>query len=385
MAILNSILDTDLYKLTMMKAVLDFYQNILVRYVFSNRRPEGKFNKEFADAFRRELEAMRTLRLTEEEARWLARECPFLGLEYIAYLKGYEYNPDEVEFEIKDGELNLSVEGSWDRTILWEVPLMAIISELYFTHCDKNWDYCGRSYQAQHLEKTKILSGSMWADFGTRRRRAYCVQDLVVGASKGQPGFVGTSNVHLAHKNGVKPIGTMAHEWVMGISALEGLRYANRHALRIWSEIYQGNLGIALPDTFGSDAFFKDFDLYLAKLFDGIRHDSGNPIVFGNRVISHYKSLGIDPMSKVIVFSDGLDPVTVLEIGDRFRGKIKTSFGIGTNFTNDIDGSPALNMVIKMWSCNGIPVVKLSDSKGKQMGDADALRVANWTFTGQPL
>lgn len=387
MSILNSVLDNDLYKFTMQKAVLGYRQGVPVKYVFNDRRADGKFNMEFYNAFSRELENMRTLALTPEETTWFGERCPFLGKDYLAYLHDYRYDPAEINFTIHDGQLGLEIDGTWERTILWEVPLMSTISELYFLHCDKDWTYNGRNYAAAHREKAALLADSWWADFGTRRRRSYIHQNLIVSESVGKPGFVGTSNVHLAHKHGVKPIGTMAHEWIMGISALEGLRYANRHALKIWSKIFHGNLGIALTDTFGTPAFFEDFDLYLAKLFDGVRHDSGDPIEFGEKVIQHYTKLGIDPRTKTIVFSDGLDPATAAKIAEHFKGRIKISFGIGTNFTNDhaYENSKALNMVIKLFLCNGIPVVKLSDVITKQIGDRDALRVANWTFGLQGL
>lgn len=385
MPVLNSILDNDLYKLTQQKAILSYRQDVPVRYTFSNRRPEGMFNQAFADALLDELDAMRTLRLTSDEAGWLAEQCPFLGQDYFAYLRNYEYNPTEINFEVRDGELSLDINGPWERTILWEVPLMATISELFFRHCDTNWKHKALKVRAELENKAIYLNRCHWADFGTRRRRSYITQDLAVSTFKGRHGFVGTSNVHLAHKHGVKPIGTMAHEWIMGISALEGLRYANRHSLKIWSDIFHGNLGIALTDTFGTEAFFGDFDMPLAKLYDGVRHDSGDPIEFGEKVILHYQSLGISPLSKTIVFSDGLNPKEAVRIHERLRNRIGVSFGIGTNFTNDYEGSKALNMVIKMWSCNDIPVVKLSDVIGKRIGDADALRVARWTFGGHGL
>lgn len=386
MPVLNSILDNDLYKLTQQKAILAYRQDVPVRYTFINRRPEGMFNQAFANALLDELEAMRTLRLTPDEAGWLEEQCPFLGKDYIAYLHNYEYNPTEINFEVRDGELSLDINGPWERTILWEVPLMATISELFFLCCDTDWTYAGHSHLlAQQILKANTLSDCFWADFGTRRRRNYIHQNVVIEGSRRKPGFVGTSNVHLAHKHGIKPIGTMAHEWIMGISALEGLRYANRHALKIWSDIFHGNLGIALTDTFGTEAFFRDFGTPLAKLYDGVRHDSGDPIEFGEKVISHYQSLNISPIGKTIVFSDGLNPEEAVRIHEHFRNRIGVSFGIGTNFTNDYEGSKALNMVIKMWSCNDIPVVKLSDVIGKRIGDADALRVARWTFGGHGL
>lgn len=323
--------------------------------------------------------------MTPEEGNWLYERCPFLGRDYIAYLRNYEYDPNEIDFTVQDGELSLEINGPWERTILWEVPLMAMISELFFLNCDTNWEHNALKVWTELQNKAIYLNRCHWADFGTRRRRCYDTQDLAVKTFKGRHGFVGTSNVHLSHKHGVKPIGTMAHEWIMGISALEGLRYANRHALKIWSDIFHGNLGIALTDTFGTEAFFGDFDTPLAKLYDGVRHDSGDPIEFGEKVILHYKKLSINPVSKTVVFSDGLNPKEAVRINNHFRNLIGVSFGIGTNFTNDYEGSKALNMVIKMWMCNNIPVVKLSDTIGKQIGDTDALRVARWTFGGHGL
>lgn len=386
MPIIKSLLDNDMYKFTMQAAVLKYRQHVPVKYVFSNRRPEGKFNEAFMQAFQYELDAMSHLAATHDELSWFQRTCPFLTDQYIEYLRNYRYNPSEINAKLVNGDLQLEINGPWDRTILWEVPLMAVISELFFTHCDTNWEHDEVAQANTLIGKAERLKECTLADFGTRRRRSYDMQDLVVRTLKQHhPKFVGTSNVHLAHKHGTKPIGTMAHEWIMGISALESLRYANRHALNIWSKVFRGDLGIALTDTFGTDAFFEDFDRYLSKLFDGVRHDSGDPLVFARKAISHYKKLGIDPMTKTIVFSDGLNVDTALEIYAALTGQIRMSFGIGTHLTNDYAGSKALNMVIKLWECNGIPVVKLSDVATKQIGNDDALRVANWTFFNRPL
>lgn len=400
MGIITSLLDTDLYKLTMQKAILGYRQGVPVRYVFNNRRPEGKFNTTFMAAFRAELEHMESLYLKPAEADFLRSACPYLGEEYISYLYNYSFNPREVTAELTDGgELVLSIDGPWERTILWEVPLMALISELFFTYCDTNWTFDHELQYNRLIEKARLLrdaftegfaSGkAVWsanfADFGTRRRRNYVTQNLVVETFKHWSNFVGTSNVHLAKIHGVKPLGTMAHEWVMGISALEGLQHANRYAMRVWADVYKGNLGTALPDTFGTAAFWEDFDGFYARLFDGVRHDSGDPSKFGHATIEHYKKLGINPMTRTIIFSDGLDAETAAALRKEFHEKINVSFGIGTNLTNDYTGSKPLNMVIKMSHCGGKPVVKLSDVPTKAIGDKDALRVAKWTFFGTPL
>ena len=388
MPIIRSILDTDLYKLTMSKAVLRLRQQRLpVVYKFIDRSKTGLFNNGFMEGFYTELENMSQLALTRDEASWLKSDVKFLGDEYVEWLRNFRPNPDRIKAKLVDGDLELSIEdgATWEKDIWWEVSLMAMISELYFIHCDTNWTFDRQFQISQIHNKAHILKKCFFSDFGTRRRRCYEIQDLIVGELKQYPNFNGTSNVHLAHKHGVKPIGTMAHEWIMGISALESLRHANRYALRLWSECFDGNLGIALTDTFGTDAFWPDFDGSLARLFDGVRHDSDDPYAFGYKTIEHYKNMNIYPMSRMIVFSDALDPPKAAALEEEFRGKIRTGFGIGTNFTNDFPGSKPLNMVIKLYEINGIPVVKLSDSPTKAIGDKDALRVAKWVFNGTPL
>lgn len=385
MPIIRSLLDNDLYKFTMQKAVLAYRQQVPVAYVFVNRRPEGKFNNSFAKALADELDCMRWLTLDSAQLSWLNEKLPWLGADYLEYLNNFRFNPADVHWKIDSGELQLTIEGSWERTILWEVPLMALISELYFRYCDTNWVFDEAEQRNQLLDKGNILQSCQFSDFGTRRRRNFETQDLVVKTLKQTPGFQGTSNVHLAHHYQINPIGTMAHEWIMGISALEGLRHANRHALRLWHFVYRGKLSIALTDTFGTKAFFSDFDSSLAPLYDGVRHDSGEPAAFAENVIASYQKLGIDPSTKRIIFSDGLTPERAAEIQAQFGSRIPVSFGIGTNLTNDFPGSPALNMVIKLAHCDGVPVVKLSDVPTKAIGDRDALRVARWTFFGTGL
>lgn len=384
--VIFSMLDNDLYKFTMQQAVLELFPSVKVSYRFKNRGIH-KFPDSFVRLLNDEIAAMATLRLTQDELAYL-QTIPFFKPAYLAYLSTYRFNPGEVRVRMEEGELCIDIKGSWYSTILWEVPLMAVISELYFREVEKEWSghaYIGAFDKAERLDAAEIK----FADFGTRRRRSCSIQgDVIRGLLQGSArnnGFVGTSNVHFAMAYHLKPIGTMAHEWIMGTSVLEGLRHANYYALQNWVRVYSADLGIALTDTFGLKSFLYNFNLRLAKLYDGVRHDSGDPYHFGEEIIAHYKKLGIDPQTKTIVFSDGLDVDKAVSIYRTFKGKIKMSFGIGTHFTNDFPGSPALNMVIKMWSCDGAPVVKLSDTDGKVMGDEDAVRVAKWTFFGTPL
>jgi nicotinate phosphoribosyltransferase len=275
------------------------------------------------------------------------------------------------------------IEGYWYRTILWEVPVMALVSELYYI-------LTGRQRVADHkvteTAQEKILHykklGVRIADFGTRRRHSYAVHRLVVQALRKYGGdtFTGTSNVDLAMQLGIRPIGTHAHEWFMFHAARYGFKMANALALENWVEVYRGDLGIALSDTYTTPVFFESFDKKFSKLFDGVRHDSGDPISFAIRTIDHYRSFNIDPLTKTIIFSDSLNPAKVDEIAGFCRGKVGMSFGIGTNFTNDVGLEP-LNIVLKMTEAkpegqHWIPVVKLSDAPGKYTGDPEMIRLA---------
>ncbi len=391
---IKSILDNDLYKFTMQMAVLELFPKAEAEYRFTNRGSQ-RFSEEFVKELRRVInEEISGLRLTEDEYYWLDEHCPFLKPMYLEYLKNYRFKPEEVEVCLTgENELDMRIKGPWHSTILWEIVLMATVSELYFTTIEKEWNGNTRTpeisepllaaYGEKILEIGKVLEKNdcFFAEFGTRRRRSFELHDKVMKSLVHIKTLTGTSNVYFAKKYGVKPIGTVGHEWVMGTSALVGLRYANRFAFENWVEVYKGDLGIALTDTFGSEAFFKDMDLKLSKIYDGFRHDSGDPLAFVDRVIEHYRKMGIDPMKKVIVFSDALDAEAAVRLKRYCQGKINCSFGIGTSLTNNSEffrESPPLNMVIKLHSINGIPVVKLSDSPEKETGEKDALRVANY-------
>ena len=380
--LLPSILDNDFYKFTMQHGVIKLFPHAKARYQFINRGrhvfPDG-----FADALREAVDNMSRLSLSNDEKQYLAQTCPYLDPTYLDFLQGYCYNPEEVAISQNGGDLSVSVEGYWYRTILWEVPLMSMICELYY-QLSKLHHITNEQITAINKEKIEKYSklGVTIAEFGTRRRHSYEVHRLVVQALKEYGGntFVGTSNVHLAMKYNTKPIGTHAHEWFMFHAAKYGFKMANSLGLEHWSSVYRGDLGIALADTYTTDIFFEQFDKKFSKLFDGVRHDSGDPIVFAEKTIAHYKSMGINPLSKTIIFSDALNYDKVAHITEHCKGKIGISFGIGTNFTNDVGLKP-LNIVIKMTEAlpenqPWIPVVKLSDEKGKYTGEENMIQLA---------
>jgi nicotinate phosphoribosyltransferase len=378
---ITSILDNDLYKFTMQQIVLHQYPTAVAEYRFKNRG-QHKFSPEFMGQLDDAVKEMAGLSLSVSERRFL-RALPFIKSWYLDYLAAYRFNPKQVDLSLAEtGELVIKIHGPWHETILWEVPLMATISELYFKYVDGEWNTKG--LQERTASKGALLSAAgaegaeftrcKFADFGTRRRRSSAVHEVVLDTLQDCAGFVGTSNVHFAQSFEVKPIGTMAHEWVQAISALESINHANRYMMEKWADFYDGSLGIALTDTYGLRAFLVDFNPRLAKLFDGVRHDSGCPFEFTDRIVALYKAYGINPQSKTIVFSDGLDVDQALKIRSYCLQKgIGFSFGIGTNLTNDFPGSPPLNMVIKLWSINGMPVVKLSEDPGKANGDPEEL------------
>jgi nicotinate phosphoribosyltransferase len=379
MPIINSILDTDLYKLTMQFAIMKTFPNAEVEYTFTNRN-----NTPFPDGFdyelRKEIDLMRNLALTQEEKNFLQEKCGhYLDRPYLDFLYGYRYDPSEVGVVLKDGELSIKIRGFWYRTVLWEVPLMALISELYFKMTGQE-PIERRKRQQNNIEKGKSfqMNNMILSEFGTRRRYSYQVQDEVVSDLKScydsNTFLKGTSNIHFAMKYGLNPHGTHAHEWVSGIAAIKGYSHANKHMMECWSSVYNGSLGIALTDTFGVNSFLRDFDIKFSKLFDGVRHDSGNPIEFADKIINHYNSLGINPNSKTIIFSDGLDLETCLEIYKHCKGKIGCSFGVGTNLTNDVGVKP-LNMVIKLTKINGMNVIKLSENENKHTGNSETIEI----------
>ncbi|KTG25136.1 nicotinate phosphoribosyltransferase [Idiomarina sp. WRN-38] len=381
---LTSLLDNDFYKITMQNAVIKRFPYAHARYAFINRG-EHAFPEGFGEALRGEVDRMATLRLSDEEKRYLQTTCPYLDPTYLDFLAGFRYDPSEVTIEQQGSELSVVMEGPWYRTILWEVPLMALISELWYQLRGVGVSEDDEALiERRTREKIELYRqhGLKIAEFGTRRRFSFAVHDRVVEALRhyGGEAFSGTSNVLLAMRHGVKPIGTHAHEWFMFHGARFGFKMANSLALEHWVDVYRGDLGIALTDTFTTRAFFESFDKKFAKLFDGVRHDSGDPIEFADATIAHYQRLGINPLSKTIIFSDALTPEKVERIRAFCQGRIGMAFGIGTNFTNDIGVAP-MNMVIKMVEARPegqgwLPVVKLSDVPTKNTGDPEMIALA---------
>jgi len=375
--IIKDLLDNDLYKFTMMNAVQKLYPNAEVQYTFFDRRgdlyPQG-----FGELLQHEINKMSELKLTAEGEQFLKDKCYYFDPVFIDFLKGFRYKPSEVKVQQDKNNLSVQVTGPWYRTVLWEVPLMAMISELFFSMNGA----VPQDVEEKSLQKGKALAemGAMYSEFGTRRRFSFDVQNRVMKSLTAASGkyLTGSSNVYLAMKYGLKPIGTHPHEWFMFHASQFGYRLANKLALDNWTAVYQGDLGIALTDTYTTDVFFNDFSKLHAKLFDGLRHDSGDPLVFADKAIAYYQSQRIDPKTKTIVFSDSLNTDVVAQIKKHTAGRINDAYGIGTFLTNDVGARP-LNIVIKMTAARldkSRPfqqTVKLSDVNGKHTGSADEI------------
>lgn len=379
---LVSILDNDFYKFTMQQGVVKLFPFAKARYQFINRG-KHQFPEGFALHLREAVDNMALLSLSKAEKQFLKKTCPYLDPLYLDFLEGYRFSPEEVQIAQHGTDLTVKIEGLWYRSILWEVPLMSLISELYYitTHAQRDSNETILERTGNKIEAFKEL-GVTVAEFGARRRYSYEVHCLVLQALKqyGKGSFIGTSNVHLAMVNNEKPIGTHAHEWFMYHAAHYGFKMSNSLGLENWVKVYRGDLGIALSDTYTTAVFLKQFDKMFSKLFDGVRHDSGDPLLFADHVIAHYQKMGINPLAKTIIFSDALNYQKVERIAEHCRGKIGMSFGIGTNLTNDAGPEP-MNMVIKMTEANHhddewTEVVKLSDEKGKYTGSTKMIDLA---------
>jgi nicotinate phosphoribosyltransferase len=368
--IIESLLDTDLYKFTMMQVVLHQFPGAMVEYQFKCRAPDVDLSP-YADEIQQEIKAYCQLRFTEDELAYL-NQLSYLKTDFIEFLRIFKANPDFIEIQTKP-EFRLTVRGPWLHTIMFEVPVLAIISEVYFRNTAPGLDMTEGKQRLQDkidFVKTNLMAGEFkFSDFGTRRRFSREWQAFVVEQLSSQlSGYMtGTSNVFLAKQFNLKPIGTMAHEYIQACQALgPRLAQSQRFAFQCWAQEYRGDLGIALSDTLSIDAFLNDFDLYFCKLFDGARQDSGDPISWGERMLDHYAKMKIDSKTKTLVFSDSLSFEKARDIHEHFFPKTNPVFGIGTNLTNDV-GSHPLDMVIKMTRCNDQPVAKISDAEGKTM------------------
>lgn len=377
--IIRHFTDNDLYKFTTMNAIQKLYPKAMVRYSFINRG-NTDFPPGFASGLKDEIGSLSGIAMSCEEEKFISSRCYYFDPVFIDLLKGYRYDPREVEIEQKGGQLTIRIEGLWYRTVLWEVPLLSLISELYFQmKGDRPSEVEERAkVKAQKMKELMVE----YSDFGTRRRFSFDVQDRVIKTLKENSGdyFKGTSNICLAMKHDINPLGTHPHEWFMYHAAQYGYPVANEMALDAWVDVYKGDLGTALSDTYTTNNFFANFSTLHAKLFDGIRQDSGDPLAFTERAIEFYKKNRTDPVTKTIVFSDALNIEKIARIQQHVNGRIHDVYGIGTYLSNDTGIKP-LNIVIKMSHAkqkpgdNYRPTVKLSDDPAKYTGDPEEIKL----------
>lgn len=372
--IIESLLDTDLYKFTMQQCVLHQFPGAEVQYRFKCRTP-GIDLRPYVDEINTELDHLCELVFTEEELAYLG-SLRFMKSDFIEFLSLFHLKRKYVKVVPSDDYpcgIDISIKGPWLHTILFEIPVLAIVNEVYFRNRYPDLD---KTEGRRRLEaKIALLKNEpdneelRISDYGTRRRFSRLWQEEVLLTLKEAlgPQLSGTSNVLLAKKYGLIPLGTMAHEYLQACQALgPRLRDSQVYGFEMWAKEYRGDLGIALSDVYGMEPFLKDFDMFFCKLFDGARHDSGDPFVWGERMIEHWANNKCDPRSKSLIFSDALTIPRVIELYRRFHGRVGIGFGIGTNLMNDL-GPEALNVVIKMVKANGQPVAKISDTPEKGM------------------
>ncbi len=377
--IIKSLLETDAYKFSMGQAIYHQFSDYKTTWTFKCRNKDVKFTPEMVEEIRRQIQMYCELRFTEDELTYLEKIVWIKG-SYIDFLRLWQ--PRYADFEITtDAECGLSIEtkGTWLNTSMYEIACLAIVNEVYF-RMQYDYDELLESFKERLAAKVAKLENGEYelgafSEFGMRRRLSGEAQDLAVQALKAAKidgtgsVFVGTSNVYLAMKHGVKPIGTMAHEWLMCVGQgthKHNPAYSNWYALNAWVKEYGVLNGTALTDAITTDCFLRDFQLTFATLFSGVRHDSGDPYEWGEKMIEHYKALGIDPATKTLLFSDSLDFDRATAINRYFKGRVKPAFGIGTFLANDTK-VPALNIVMKTTMCNGMDVAKISDVEGKGM------------------
>lgn len=375
--IITSLLETDMYKFSMGQAIYHQFSEYKTTWSFKCRNTDVHFTDEMVDEIIRQIKLYCKLNFTEEELEYLDG-IKWIKGSYVDFLRLWK--PRFEDFEItKDAECGLAIEtkGTWLNTSMYEIPTLAIVNEVYF-RMNYNYDRLKKSFEDRLNEKIRrVTTGELnlgaFSEFGLRRRLSAEAQEMAVKvlAEHSYPAsmFVGTSNVYLAKKFGLTPVGTMAHEWIMCVGQgnhKHNPAYSNWYSLDAWVKEYGVLNGTALTDAITTDCFLKDFQLTYATLFSGVRHDSGDPYEWGNKMIAHYEKLGIDARTKTLLFSDNLDFEKASAIHDYFVGKIKVAFGIGTYISNDTD-EPPLNIVMKTTACNGMDVAKISDTPGKGM------------------
>lgn len=382
--IITSLLDTDLYKLTMMQSVLHAYPAAEVEYRFQCRNPHRL--APYIEEIRGEIASLCNLRFHRDELDFLAK-LTYIKRDFIEFLRLFQLSMEFIDLRAEGDDIILYIRGPWLHTIMFEVPILAIINEVYNRNTYPDPDYA--EAEKRLTDKINLLKSYpdhrsvRFSDFGTRRRFSRKWHRRLIERLKEElpQVFTGTSNLMFAKEMGLVPIGTMAHEYLQAFQALgPRLVDSQKRALECWVQEYRGNLGIALSDVVGMDAFLRDFDLYFAKLFDGIRHDSGDPVEWTEKALAHYRSLKIDPRTKRLVYSDGLSIQAAIDLHKRYHKQAKVAFGIGTNLTNDFGYEP-LQIVMKMTRCNGQPVAKISDSPGKTLcEDEDYLKYLSKVF-----
>ena len=375
--IIKSILDTDLYKFTTSYAYMKLFPYAIGTFSFKDRN-ETRYTTEFLNTLKHEIQELSKIRLTQEEMDFMTSHCRFLPRLYWEWLSAFEFDPNKIEIYLDEEQhLHLEVTDALYKATLYEVPLLAIVSETYNHFKDHHPDK--ESVVARLKEKVALSNQYQlrFSEFGTRRRFSYVVQETVIEYLKQNALYCsGTSNCYLAMKYDLLPLGTHPHEWFMFHGAQFGYKNANYMALENWVNVYDGDLGTALSDTYTSKVFLSNISRKQAKLFDGIRCDSGDEFEFTDNLIARYKELGVDPTSKIIIFSNALDFPKAQKIQTYCQGKIKCTFGIGTNLTNDTGYQPA-NIVMKLSQCKmnenkeWCECVKLSDDMGKHMGSAE--------------
>lgn len=378
--IVKSLLDTDLYKINMLCVYFNRFPNKVGRFEFKCRNKDVRFTSAMLKRINDELDKLCQLRFTDDEIIWLSR-LPWLKTKigFLSFLRLFQFNRTMITAElVEGGKLKISAKGPIYMISYFETFVLSIVSEVYYDATYPNED-CALAisklgHKIQKVKDTKLPF--KFSEFGARRRFSFDWHDKVVKTLKDSlPNtiFTGTSDMYLAKKYNLVPQGTMAHEFLCLGQALDNvtLEASQRFMFQQWADEFRGNLGIALSDNLGIDKFLKDFDLYFAKLFNGIRQDSGDPIEVGNKVIEHYKSLGIDPKTKTIVFSDCLDFNKAISLCEMFADKIGIAFGIGTNLVCDMGSFNSLQCVMKLVEVDDKPVAKISDSDGKVMCEDD--------------